>query len=94
MDKLLKGPKRQPCIAEILIRWRSKPVALVADIKKMYSMIQVKADDRNSMRFLWLDENNQIKQFRHKVLAFGLSAAPYLAIETVQSLLLLNNIIL
>ena len=30
-------------------------------------------------------ENNHIQHYRHKVLAFGLSSAPYLAIETVQS---------
>ena len=51
-DKLLKGPKRQPSIPEILIRWRSKSVALVADIRKMYSMIEVRKEDRNALRFL------------------------------------------
>ena len=84
-DVLLTGPKLQPSIAEILIRWRYKPVALVADIKKMYSMIQVNKEDRNSLRFLWVDENGEIKHYRHKVLPFGLTSAPYLAIETVQS---------
>ena len=83
-DKLLIGPKLQPSIVEILMRWRCKPVALVADIRKMYSMIEVEENDRNSLRFLWL-ENNQIKHYRHTVLAFGLRSAPYLAIETVQS---------
>ena len=83
-DKLLTGPKRQPSIVEILIRWRKNIIALVADIKKMYSMILVQQSDRNSLRFLWV-ENGKIKHYRHTVLAFGLRSAPYLAIETVQS---------
>ena len=84
-DKLLTGPNLQPSITEILIRWRSFLISLVADIRKMYSMILVRKEDRNSLRFLWVDENNHIQHYRHKVLAFGLSSAPYLAIETVQS---------
>ena len=84
-DLLLKGPKRQPSITEILIRWRYKDVALVSDIRKMYSMILVRAEDRNALRFLWVDEKGNIIHYRHKVLPFGVRSAPYLAIETVQS---------
>ena len=83
-DKLLKGPKRQPSIPEILIRWRSKSVALVADIRKMYSMIEVRKEDRNALRFLWV-KDGKILHYRHKVLPFGVRPAPYLAIETVHS---------
>ena len=84
-DKLLKGPKRQPSITEILIRWRINPIAFVADIRKMYSMILVREEDRNALRFLWVNENGDIKHYRHKVLPFGVRSAPYLAIETVHS---------
>ena len=84
-DKLLVGPKLQPSIPEILIRWRTKDVALVADIKKMYSMIQVHEEDRDALRFLWVDEDNKVRHYRHKVLPFGVRPAPYLAIETVHS---------
>ena len=84
-DKLLAGPKRQPSIPEILMRWRSKSVVLVADIRKMYSMILVREEDRDAMRFLWVDRNNHIQHYRHKVLPFGVRSAPYLAIETVHS---------
>ena len=83
-DKLLTGPKLQPSIVEILIRWRDDPVAFVSDIKKMYSHIGVRESDRDSLRFLWM-EDGKIKHYRHTVLAFGLRSAPYLAIETVQS---------
>ena len=83
-DKLLTGPKLQPSIVEIMIRWRMNPVALIADIRKMYLMISVEDRDRNSLRFLWI-ENGEVKHYRHTVLPFGLRSAPYLAIETVQS---------
>ena len=83
-DKLLIGPTLHPSIVEIILKWRYKSVGVVADIKKMYSMIEVAETDRNWLRFLWL-EDGRIKQFRHKVLAFGIRSAPFLAIETVQS---------
>ena len=84
-DKLLAGPKRQTSIPEILIRWRSKDVAVVADIMKMYSMIKVRKEDRNALRFLWVNEDGEIKHYRHTVLPFGVRSAPYLALETVNS---------
>ena len=84
-DKLLAGPKRQTSIPEILIRWRLKAVAVVADIMKMYSMIGVRKEDRDAMRFLWINEAGDIKHYRHTVLPFGVRSAPYLAIETVHS---------
>ena len=83
-DLLLIGPKHQPSITEIVVRWRYKAVALVSDIR-MYSMILVRAEDRNALRFLWVDEKGQIIHYRHKVLPFGVRSAPYLAVETVQS---------
>ena len=55
-DCLYTGPSFGQNIAEILLRFRLFPVALVADIKKAFLMVSVVKEDRDALRFLWLDD--------------------------------------
>ena len=57
-DCLHTGPTLTPDILDILIRFRVQPIALVADIEKAFLMIAVKKDDRDVLRFLWMDDVN------------------------------------
>ena len=51
-DTMLTGPKLQRDVLEVLLRFRQKPVALVADIKEMFSQVVLAENDRRYHRFL------------------------------------------
>ena len=53
---LRKGPSLNPLIIEILIRFRTHPVAFVCDIKKAFLQIMIREEDRDFLRFLWVDD--------------------------------------
>ena len=52
---LLKGPKLQPDLGHVLIRFSFHRVGIMADIKKMFLQTKLKRQDQNSHRFLWRD---------------------------------------
>ena len=83
-DYLYTGPKLQPQLNAVLIRFRLNLIALTADVKKMFLMIKIHPKYRNLLRFFWEDETDgSMKVYRLTVLPFGLSCSPYLAIATV-----------
>ena len=53
-DCLYTGPKFNQRILEISLRFRSYPVAFIADIEKAFLMISVNPRDRDVLRFLWV----------------------------------------
>ena len=84
-ERLEKGPTLQPPLNAICLRFRIHRIALTSDIKKMYLMVGISEEDRNKVRFLWLDpETNQVEIYRNCVLPFGLRSSPFLAVGTVQ----------
>ena len=79
------GPQLQPTLGIILMKFRSYPVALSADISKMYRAIELSSTDRDLHRFLWrLSPDVPVQIYRMKRVTFGISASPYLAIRTLQ----------
>ena len=57
-DKLLRGPDLTNTVVGVLIRFRQHPIAVVADIKGMFSQVMVDENDRDSLRFLWYPDND------------------------------------
>ena len=47
------SPKFDQRILEILLRFRSYPAGLVADVEKVFLMISITPRDRDALRFLW-----------------------------------------
>ena len=80
-DAMLTGPKLQKDVLETLLRFRLKPVALVADIKEMFSQVVLAEKDRPYHRFLWreLDLSKPPEVYEASRLTFGDRASPYLA---------------
>ena len=79
------GPQLQPTLGTIIMQFRSYPIALSADIAKMYRAIQLSATDKDLHRFLWRPTPDvSIQTYRMKRVTFGISASPYLAIRTLQ----------
>ena len=72
-------------IFDILLRFRVYPVAFTADVEKAFLMISLAPEDREFLRFLWVDdplkEEPEIQVYRF---AFGVSSSPFLLNATVR----------
>ena len=53
---LYVGPKFGQNIMEIILRFWVHKVALAADIEKAFLMIAMGPEDKNVLRFLWVDD--------------------------------------
>ena len=80
-DAMLPGPKLQQDVFDVLLRFRSNPVALVADLTEMFSQVTMAKQDRRYHRFLWrgLDLSRSPEVYEAMRLIFGDRASPYLA---------------
>ena len=87
-DCLYAGPSICQRITDILFRFRLYPVALVADIEKAFLMIFVAEDERDVLRFLWLEdiknELPRIQVLRFTRVVFGVSSSPFLLNATIK----------
>ena len=84
-DALLPGPKLQRDLFDVLLRFRAKPVAVMCDIREMYMQVSVKPSDRQPLKFLWRDLQEQEPEvFQFNRLVFGLNVSPFLAQFVVQ----------
>ena len=85
---LYKGPKFQQLILDLLIRFRAYKVAVIADVEKAFLMIAVDEQDRDVLRFLWVDdvtkEEPEIRAYRFTRVVFGVSSSPFLLNATVK----------
>ena len=79
-DYLEEGPNTIPHIFAILIEFRSKSIALTADIQSAFLQIGISPEDRDKFRFLWYTDLNsdspKLVQFRFARLMFGLKPSP------------------
>ena len=85
---LYKGPKFNQMILDLLIRFRSYRIALVADVEKAFLMISVDGKDRDVLRFIWVDdvlkEEPELYVYRFTRVVFGVSSSPFLLNATVR----------
>ena len=79
---LYTGPSLTPNILDILLRFRWFKVPIISDVEKAFRMIRVDERDRDSLRFLWIDDINSIDPrlvfLRFCRVAFGLNCSPFL----------------
>ena len=77
-----------PLLFDTLIRFRTHPIAITADIEKAFLQIEINEADRDTLRFLWYDDIDKpdpsIVQFRYRRLLFGLSCSPALLGQTIR----------
>ena len=85
---LYKGPSLVPLLYDVLLRFRIFPIAITADIARAFLNISIAEEDRDSLRFLWLenheDKNSEITVFRFARLPFGLNCSPFLLQGTLE----------
>ena len=69
-----------PHIFDILLKFRSYTIGIVADIEKAFRQIVIDPKDRNMLRFLWFDdvgkENPVTVQYQFCHLVFDLTPSP------------------
>ncbi|XP_003369079.1 conserved hypothetical protein [Trichinella spiralis] len=77
------GPKLQPDLVAVLLRFRRSRIALQADIEKMYLQVRLRPEDRDICRFLWQgrDCGAPVKVYRLTRVGFGLTCSPFLAMQ-------------
>ena len=79
-DTLLVGPTVHPPLVDILIRFRSYRVAMIADVSRMYRAILLSEQDRDLHQFVWRsDPKAPIEDFRMTRVTFGVSSSSFIA---------------
>ena len=83
-NQLLPGPPILADLVEVLLRFRTRAVALVADIKGMFLAIGLK-NCKDSHRFLWrdLDITQPPRHCRLETTTFGFTDSPYKAVACI-----------
>ena len=81
-DRLLSGPDWTAELVGVLLRFRSKPIAIVADIEDMFMQVIVPPQDRGALRFLWWpngDLHANPKEYQMVAHPFGAKSSPFCA---------------
>lgn len=86
-DFLLKGPKIQQDLHQILMRWRTYEYIITADVEKMFRQIKLHKDDQDCQLLFWrFDPSQKIDTYRLKTVTYGMASSGFLAIRTLQQI--------
>ena len=73
---------------DVLLRFRVNQVALTSDIEKAFLMVGMAEEDRDVLRFLWVDAidkpSPEIVVLRFTRVVFGVSSSPFLLNATIK----------
>jgi len=71
-DKCYQGPDLVNRLLAILLRFREHRYVIMADIEAMYYQVSIPREQRDVLRFLWLDRNNNnVMKYRMRRHVFG-----------------------
>ncbi|XP_036325106.1 uncharacterized protein LOC118738288 [Rhagoletis pomonella] len=80
----LVGPSLQDPLINIILRFRRYPVALTADVEKMFRQVLVAPKDRDLQRILWREAPAEdIRVYRLKNVTYGMACSPYNAVRSL-----------
>ncbi|XP_026738691.1 uncharacterized protein LOC113501692 [Trichoplusia ni] len=86
-DTQLIGPKLQPNILEILLRFRVHNIVFMADVRQMYRQILISQADRDYQRIFWRTTPTEcLQEYRLNTVTYGVSSSPFLACRTLRQL--------
>ncbi|CAM1293624.1 Uncharacterised protein r2_g268 [Pycnogonum litorale] len=86
-DCLMVGPKIPEDLFNILVRFRKHRIAFTCDITKMYRQVILNENDRDYHRFFWRSNpNEELLEYRMKVVTFGVASSSYQAQRCLQQL--------
>ena len=79
-DILMVGPTVHPPLVDVLLRFRSHRVALIADVSRMYRAIRLSESDKDLHRFVWRSNSKApLLDYRMTRLTFGVSSSSFIA---------------
>eukprot|EP00112_Aurelia_sp_Birch-Aquarium-sp1_P017158 Seg3959.1 transcript_id=Seg3959.1/GoldUCD/mRNA.D3Y31 product="ATP-dependent DNA helicase tlh1" protein_id=Seg3959.1/GoldUCD/D3Y31 len=82
------GPSLLPNLMDILLRFRLNKVGLISDIEKAFLNISVSPEQRDFLRFLWVDSvespEPKMETFRYTRVLFGAVCSPYMLNATIR----------
>jgi len=86
-ESLLVGPTLQDNLVNIIHRFRMYPIAVTADIEKMYRKILVSPEERTLQRILWRESPSEpYKEYELNTVTCGTACAPYFAVKSLLTL--------
>lgn len=86
-ETLMIGPKLQPDLYDLLMKFRVHTVAFTADVSKMYRCIRVVEEDQDMQCVLWCDEPTQpIETYCLTTLTYSTASASYISTKCLQVL--------
>lgn len=86
-ESMMVGPTIQPDLRSLIFRWRSHKICVIGDIVKMYRQVRMNEEHTDLQRIVWRDViTKQIESYKLLTVTFGTSAAPHLAVRTLQRL--------
>ncbi|XP_040151330.1 uncharacterized protein LOC120893471 [Anopheles arabiensis] len=86
-DTLMVGPTIQQDATSILLRFRTQPIALTADVTKMYRQVWIHPKDRSLQRIIWRSSpNDPIQEYELNTVTYGTASAPFLAVRSLQQI--------
>ncbi|XP_035890593.1 uncharacterized protein LOC118502469 [Anopheles stephensi] len=84
-DTLMTGPTIQEDAFSILLRFRTRIVALTADVAKMYRQVWVHPEDRALQRIIWRSSPDKpIEEYELNTVTYGTDSAPFLAVRSLK----------
>ena len=86
-DELLQGHDLTNSLTGVLARFREQPIAIMADIEKMFYQVRVPTEDSRYLRFLWWpsgDMDKEPEEFQMLVHLFGGVSSPSCANYALQ----------
>lgn len=86
-DVLHVGPNLQSNIYDLLLNLRMFPLAITADIEKMYFQVKLSPHHQPYQRILFrFDPSSEIDTYQFNRVCFGVASSPYLAMRVVRQL--------
>ena len=70
-DKAFQGPDLINKLINVLLRFREKSIAVMGDVEAMYNQVRIPIADRDALRFLWVDTQGSIVEYRMTTHLFG-----------------------
>ena len=87
-DASVKAQQLTPLLYDILLRFRSYPIALSADIEKAFFQISIAQQERDYLRFQWFDDitakTPSIVKYGFTRVPFGLNSSPFVLNGTLE----------
>ncbi|GFT46886.1 integrase catalytic domain-containing protein [Trichonephila clavipes] len=91
-DCLETGNNLIESVPAILARFRLKPIGVISDIRRAFLQISLHEKDRDFVRYLWYDNEGNIRTYRHARVAFGVTSSPFLLMAVINYHLLKESV--